>query len=224
MRVVIGGGGLVGGELARKLVEEKNDVIIIDEDREICDSLYAELGVVAIHGSSARLEVLNEAEARKADLLVAATGSDSANLACAVLAKSLGVPKIIARVRNADYESAYRMAGVDSMVRVTDLMVNQIMMEIQHPVARNISTIGCGRANIFAVMVPEGTKVAGKTVKEIAALPSFPTQCVFAASYNTRNDTFTIPRGDTVIREGDELFFVTTADDIKKVTDCLIAI
>ena len=127
MYIVIAGGGMVGGGLARKLLENKHDVVLIDPDENVCNKLYAETGVVAVKGSATHIEVLKEAGAAKADVVVAATPHDADNLACAILAKSLDVPQVIVRMRDPNYENAYRVAGVNSIVRVTDLMVSQIM-------------------------------------------------------------------------------------------------
>ena len=223
MYIVVAGAGMVGGEIARKLLEAKHDVIVIDQDKEICDKLYAETGVVAIHGSAAHIEILNEADISKADVVVAATGSDADNLACAILAKSLDVPRIIARMRNPAYEHAYQLAGVTSVVRVLDLMVNQVMMEVEQPKVRRIMTIGGGRADIFMVIIPQGAKAAGERVEDIAKHPSFPSECVFIAVYTHGTEEFSIPRGDRVIYEGDEVFLISTAEDIKKATDFLTA-
>lgn len=221
MYMVVAGAGMVGGELARTLMEAKHDVVIIDQNKEVCDKLYAETGVVAIHGSAARVETLNEANTGKADVVVAATGSDADNLVCAILAKSLGVPQIIVRMRNPAYERAYQLAGVTSVVRVTDLMVNQMIMEIEQPMVRRIMTIGGGRADIFMVIIPQGANVAGKRVENIARHPNFPSQCVFIAVYNQEAEEFSIPRGEQVIREGDEVFLISTAEDIKKAVEVL---
>ena len=221
MYVIVAGAGLVGGELSRKLAEAKHDVVVIDERREICDQLYSESGVVAIHGSCAQIGILNEAGIEKADTVVAATGSDADNLVCAMLAKSLGVSRIIVRMRNPAYESAYRLAGVTAIVRVTDLMVNQMIMEIEQPAVRRLMTIGSGRADIYMIIIPEGAEAAGKTVATIAGAPDFPSQCVFIAVYNHGKEDFAIPRGEQVICEGDEVFLISTAEDIKQAVEFL---
>ncbi|MCD6335635.1 MAG: TrkA family potassium uptake protein [Candidatus Latescibacteria bacterium] len=221
MYIVIAGAGMVGSALARKLLEAKHDVVIIDQNKETCDKLYAQTGVVAIHGNVARIEILNEAAIEKADVAIAATGSDADNLACAILAKSFGVPRIIVRMRNPAYEKAYRLAGVTSIVRVLDLMVNQMIMEIEQPRVRRIVTIGGGKADIFVIIIPQGAKVAGKSVEAIARHPKFPSQCVFIAVYNEQTEEFSIPRGERVIREGDEVFLISTAEDIKMAADFL---
>jgi len=223
MYIVIGGGGMVGGVLARQLLENKHDVVLIDESRKICDKLHAETGVIAINGSVARIEVLAEAGIKKADVVIAATPNDADNLACTILAKSFGVPRIVVRMRDPAYEHAYRIAGVSTIVRVLDLMVNQIITDIENPNVRRIMTISGGRANIFVVVVPENAKVAGKTIKEITANRKFPSHCSFTAVYNPQKEDFTIPRGNQVINSGDEVFLTSKAADISKGAGLLTA-
>jgi trk system potassium uptake protein TrkA len=221
MYIIVAGGGMVGGELVRRLVENKHDVVVIEQDKEVCNKLYSETGAIAINGNAARAEILKEAGVDKADVVVAATGNDADNLACAILAKSFGVPQIIIRMRNPDYENAYKLVGVTSIVHVTDLMVNQMIVEIEKPKVRRVMTIGGGKAHIYSVIIPQGAKIAGEKVEDIARNPKFPPQCVFIAMYNHETNELSIPRGQQVIDEGDELFLISTAEDIKKVADFL---
>lgn len=223
MYIVIAGGGMVGGGLVRMLLDNKHDVVLVEKNKEICDKLYTETGVVAINASATNVEALNEAGITKADVLVAATGQDADNLACSILAKSFEVPQIIVRMRDPAYKNAYIVAGVNSIVRMTDLMVSQIMMDIENPQVRRITTIGGGKADIFLVIVPENAKIAGKSVQDIVEDRHFPSQCVFIAVYNQKTEEFSIPRGKQVIHEGDELFLISTAENIKKAVDLLIA-
>jgi trk system potassium uptake protein TrkA len=224
MYIVVAGGGMVGGRLVRRLLEKKHDVVMIDTDREVCNKLYAETGVVAVNGKATRIDVLEEAGAEKADIMVVATPDDADNLATAILAKSLKVPRVVVRMRDPNYENAYKVAGVSKIVRVTDLMVNEMLMEIENPRVRAITTIGGGRANIFMVIVPKGGQVAGKTIKQIAGDEAFPSQCVVIALYSEEKGEFRIPRGEQVINEGDELFLISTAENIRKVADFLTAL
>jgi trk system potassium uptake protein TrkA len=221
MYIIIGGVGLVGMELARKLVENKHDVVIIDADGRVCDKVYAELGVVAINGNIARIETLVEAGIDKADCMVTSTGNDTDNLACAILAKSFGVPQVICRMRNPSYDNAYKLVGVTSVVRVTDLMVNQMIVEIEKPKVRKVLAVGGGKADIYSLVVPKGARVAGQTVQEIARDPAFPPDSIFIAVFNREKDEVSIPRGQQVINEGDELLMISPAEQIKNVTDFL---
>ena len=175
--------------------------------------------MIAICGKSTQIDILKEAGVEKADIVVIATPFDSDNLACAILARSLGAPRIVVRMRDPDYENAYEVAGVTKVVRMTDLMVNQMTMEIENPRIRPITTIGGGRANIFMVVVPKGARVAGKSIRDIVTMDGFPAQCIFIAVYAQDRGQFNIPRGEQVIDEGDELFLIATAENIKKVDD-----
>jgi trk system potassium uptake protein TrkA len=223
MYVVVAGGGMVGGGLVRSLLDNKHDVVLIEQHKEVCDRLYAETGVVAITGSATSIQAMTEAGIRKADVLVAATGNDADNLACAILAKSFDVPKVIVRMRDPAYKNAYIVAGVNSIVRVTDLMVNQIMMDIENPQVRRITTIGGGKADIFMIKVPDGAKAAGKNIKDIVGSRHFPRECTFVAVYDHKTEQFSIPRGMQVINEGNELFLISAAENIKKAVDFLTA-
>ncbi len=223
MYIVVVGGGMVGGDLARRLLEGKHDVVLIDLKEDVCKRIYAETGVLAIQGSGSDIEVLREAGAEKADIIVSATGDDANNLLVAILAKSLEVPSVIVRMRNPKYENAYRVAGVSAIVRVTDLMINQMLMEVEHPTVRRVTTIGSGKANIFMVLVPSDAEVVGRTVESIAQSRAFPPDCSFVAVYNQHTEEFAIPRGSQVIREGDELFVISKPEDIKKVVAFITA-
>ena len=223
MYIVVAGGGMVGGGLVRSLLENKHDVVLIEQHKELCDKLYAETGVVAITGGATSIQALEEAGIKKADVVVAATGSDADNLACAILAKSFDVPRIIVRMRDPAYKNAYIVAGVHSIVRVTDLMVNQMMMDIENPEVRRITTIGGGKADIFMVKVPDGAKVAGKNIKDIVGSRHFSSECTFIAVYDQKTEEFSIPRGMQIINEGNELFLISAAENIKKAVDFLTA-
>lgn len=223
MYIIVGGAGIVGGVLASKLIANKHDVVVIDQDKKKCDKIYMETGVVAIHGGVSQMEVLHEAGINKADIVVAATVNDVDNLALSILAKSLNVPRIIVRMRDPMYEKAYQIVGVDSIVRVTDLMVNQFVLDIENPDVKRISSICGGRADIFTTIISENSKVVGQAISEVANHRKFPSQCVFTAIYNPQKGEFDIPRGDRVLDVGDEVFLVSTAKEIQKALDFLTA-
>jgi len=219
MYIVVAGGGMVGGTLVKKLIDNKHDVVMIEHDKSLCEKMYAETGVVVIHGSASHIGILNEAKIDKADVFVAATGSDADNLSATIMAKSSNVPHLIVRMRDPAYENAYRVAGANVILRVTDLMVNQMMIEIEKPEVQKLSTISGGRAGIYRMTVPKGAKVSSKSVKEIASNRKFPDQCTFVGVYKTECGEFMVPRGDQVIDEGDELYMVSPADFIKSASE-----
>lgn len=219
MYVVVAGGGMVGGTLVRKLVESKLDVVMIERDSKLCEKIYAETGAVVIHGSASEMSVLEEAKIEKADVFVAATPNDADNLAATIMAKSFEVPHVIVRMRDPSYEKPYRVAGANTILRVTDLLVNQMILEIEKPDVQRVTSIGGGKADIFRIVVPEGARVAGKSIKDITSSRKFPSECRFIAVFCQSKGEFMISRSDHEINEGDELFMISPIDHIKAASE-----
>jgi len=219
--VIIAGAGRVGSELAKKLVENKHDVVVIEQDKAACDLLYSETGAVVINGNIAEVGDLVEAGVRKAELLVTTASSDADNLACAILSKSFGVPRIIARMRNPAFESAYKLAGVTSIVRVADILINQMLVEIEQSRVRKLISIGGGKADIYTVVVPESGKVVGKTIAEVTGSAKFPKRCMVVAVYDHETEEFALPRGGQVIAVNLEMVIISPAEFMKKAADFL---
>ena len=112
MYVVIAGGGMMGSTLGRRLLADRHDVVVIEQDKAVCEKIAARSGAVALHGQATDIDILEEAGLRKADVAVAALPIDAANLAFCLLAREFDVPRIVARMRSPRYETAYKLAGV----------------------------------------------------------------------------------------------------------------
>ncbi|MBN2531314.1 MAG: TrkA family potassium uptake protein [Spirochaetales bacterium] len=125
--------------------------------------------------------------------------ADSDNIACALPGRNQGIPRVIARLRNTHYEDSYRLAGVTTLVRVADLLINQIMIEIEQPRVRSIMTPGKGKAEVFAIRIPPDARSIGVRIKEITRNRKFPGECVFMGIYKEKTDEFLIPRGEHII-------------------------
>jgi trk system potassium uptake protein TrkA len=221
MYIIIAGGGTIGREITKLLVEHRHNVVVIDRDRDVCQLIHSETGALAIVGNVTDLSILEKAGARKADILLCLARLDSDNITCALLAKSLGVPRVIARLYNPHYEESYGLAGVTMLVRVADLLINQIMMEIEQPRVRNIMTLGRGKAEVFAVQIPQRAKSIGMKIKEITQHRRFPGECVFMGIYKEEADEFLIPRGEYNIAAGDTVFLITKKEFIEVAADLL---
>lgn len=221
MYVIVAGAGIIGQEITKVLTENKHDVVVIDKDPDVCESIYAETGALTINGNATDIHTLEKAGASKADVVLCLMHQSADNIACALLARSLGIPRIVSRLRNPRYEEAYVLAGVTSIVRMADLLVNQIIMEIEQPKVRKIMTLGGGKAEIYAVKIPESAKIAGMTIKEVAQKKDFPSECLFVGLYKEEKGEFLIPRGSHVVDEGDMVFLLSKGKFIKKATDLI---
>ena len=103
MRVIIIGAGKIGFIIAKILVEENYDVVVIEKLEERANTLQEYLDVEVIVGNGVKTSILEEAGIREAGLLVAVTESDETNLIACMLAKNFGVAKTIAKVKNPEY-------------------------------------------------------------------------------------------------------------------------
>jgi trk system potassium uptake protein TrkA len=195
---------------------------VVDKDAGVCQSVYEETGAITIHGDATNLNVLKQAGASKADAIICLMHYSADNMSCSLLAQSLGIPNIIARLRDPQYEEAYKLAGVTTIVRMADLLVNQIMMEVERPRVRKIITLGGGQADIYQVRVPEKAMCISKTIREITENKGFPDECVFVGIYREETQEFLIPRGNNVIHANDNIFLSAKNQDIKKASDFIL--
>lgn len=216
MYVVIAGGGVLGQSLASKLIENRHDVVVVERDRSVCETIAARVGALAIHGTATDIDTLEEAGLRKAVVAVGATPNDGDNLAFCVIAKNFGVPRVFARMMNPRYEEAYDAAGVDRCVNMSQLWVSQLALEIEHPTLRQVATFGRGKAAIVVATIPVNAHVHAKTVEEIARGKGFPEECVMAGIFRPETEEFVIPRGRIEVRAGDQVFLAADTDTVRQ--------
>jgi trk system potassium uptake protein TrkA len=222
MYVVIAGGGAIGQAVAKALVDDRHDVVVIDRDRATCEEISAHVGALAINGLGTRVETLEEAGIRKADVAVGAMPTDADNLAFGVLARNFGVPRVIARMRNPRYESAYKLAGIYKPLSAIEMFVRVAVPEIELPTVRQVGTFGDGKATIVVVTMPEKAKTHGMAVKDIAQDRHFPNDCVIAGILRGDTGDFVFPRGAAEVRSGDQVFLVANEQDVKKAAQFLL--
>ena len=221
MRIIVAGAGVIGYQITKMLVGNRHGVVVVDIDREVCETVYAETGAMAIHGSATDIRILEKAGAAKTDAILCLIRSEGDNLATVVLAKSLGIPNIIALLRKPQYERAYESAGATIIIHMADLLLNQIIMEIEQPKVKKIMSLGGGKAEVYAIKIQNRAKSIGMTVAEIARHQKFPKECVFVGMYNEEADDFIIPRGEHVIQENETVCLVSNSQHIKEVADFL---
>jgi trk system potassium uptake protein TrkA len=223
MRIVIAGAGLVGRGLARRLSVNRHDVTVVESDREICEQVYSELGVQTICGSATSIATLEEAELGRANCAAAAMRRDSDNLCFALLAKHMGVSRIIVRMRDPRYEQAYRLAGVTRALDSVELYLNEFVWEIEEAAIKEVTAFGEGRARIVSVRVPEGSKAAGRTVGELTQQAGFPADCVIIGLLRPATGEFILRRAQVTIQSGDHVYLAAYMDDMPKATRHLTA-
>ena len=215
MYVIVAGGGTVGSALATRLDEHKHDVIVIDIDGDVCQDLYARQGLETVQGSATSIDVLDQAGIRKADVAVGAMRDDANNLAFTLFAHDFGVPRIVARMSDPQYEAALRRAGATSLINLGGLYLEQILIDIEEPDARRILSFGEGQGTMVIARVPDGSQADGRTIEQIAQSDEFPRDCVIAGLYREKTAEFIIPHGNRIVLSGDQVFLAAATADVR---------
>src|SRR5947207_8529903 len=212
MKILILGAGQVGRTAADHLSrEEVNEVTVVDVNEEVLRDLQDRLDVRTVAGNAAHPTVLESAGAAEADIIVALTSSDEVNMmACEVAFTLFRTPTKIARIRAADYTSHAALFGADGLS--VDVFINpeQLVTEyfqrlIHHPGTLQALDFAVRKVRLVRAPAQRGALLAGQRLRELARhLPKVEVRVV--AIY--RDGRGVAPEGDTLVQEGDEIFFL----------------
>jgi trk system potassium uptake protein TrkA len=214
--IIIGGGGLLGTNVAGKLSASKHDVVVIEENPEVCEYIYEKLGVIAIKGSATEINTLKEAGIEKSDVVVASMRSDADNLSLTVIANSFGVPRIYARMRDPSYKPVYERAGATDAIDIVEISAAPLVFEIEEPEVSIVYTFRGGKGAIAIIKIPPKSPVIEKTIVQIASDDRFPSDCLINGIFRKDKDEFCVPRGNRKIYGGDEVFITAPHESIRK--------
>lgn len=219
MRIVIAGAGVAGRRLISRLTSGRHDVVVIDLHRDLCEAVSAEYGIAAICGNATDMGLLEEAELERADVAVALLRESADNLAFCLLARGAGVERIIARMPNPKYRAAYDRAGVSSIIDVTSLFLDRLVLEIERPPVHQVASIADGQGGIVWVTVSEGASVCSRPLDHVRADRSFPRGCVVAGLIRADSDRLLFPSGRDRILPGDRVLLVGSVDGLTRAAD-----
>lgn len=215
MRVIIIGAGEVGYHIAKKLSDEKKDVVLIDTDPAKIRRIGEHLDVQALLGSGTSPQMLRTAGIQEAKLLVAATDSDEVNLIACLLARSLNRYAVkIARVRNQEYlqeQSLFSqdVLGVDLIINTQNMMVKTILDLIEIPGASEVIDFVDGAVKLVSVLISQDSPLAGKTLRELG---THSRSLLIGAI--VRGHRIIIPSGKDTIHPLDLIYLVVKKSDV----------
>jgi trk system potassium uptake protein TrkA len=223
MRVLIVGVGRAGLTIAAHLSASGHDVTVIDRDRGVTERASEQYGLVALTGDATEAAVLEDAEVARADVVVAMLRRDADNLAVALLGKANGVRRVMVRMRDVAYRGVYLAAGVDRLLSETEVLLGALATAIEHDAVRHAMLLGNGESVAFEIAIPTHSKVAGRTVSDIAADPGFPASCVFAGVYRA-DGSVEGPRGASVVQGGITVLLVARRAELRHTIEFFIAV
>lgn len=220
MNVLIVGGGSVGRFIAEQLGSAGHLVTILDNAAATVKQ-HAGLGVVGVSwvkGDGCDLGALKGAGIATCDVVAAVTGDDEDNLVVSLLAKQeFGVPRVVARVNNPKNEWMFNdMWGVDVSVSTPHLITGLVQEAVTVGSFVRLLSFGGGKAKLAEVTLAEGSPAADKELIDL----HLPREATVVAVL--RKDRVVVPRGDTVLRVGDEVLVLVTGDSEAEVREILI--
>ncbi|MBQ7713180.1 MAG: Trk system potassium transporter TrkA [Clostridia bacterium] len=214
MKVVIVGIGKIGEPLATRLLKEKHDVTVVDEDYQRVDDIVNRSDVKGVVGNCLERHILSEAEVDKADFFFACTPRDELNILSAVLAKKMGARKVVARVRDPKYlsslESLKDVLGVDMIFNPEYRTALEIRQILKFPSAISADTFASGKVSLTEFRIPEDSPIRDMTVMDASRTAGG--KMLFAVV--SRDGKVTIPNGDFVLRANDLVHIATEEKDL----------
>ena len=169
MKMVIVGGGKVGWNLARIMLERRHTVSLIERDRQKCEKLADELDAAIFRGDGTNVAVLEAAGTQDADVFMTVTGSDQDNLvACQVARDHFHAKKVISRVNDPRNIETFRVLGIENIVSSTDILTKMIEQEADLAHMHLIATLNQGKAGICSMTLPSNTALDGVALKDIS--------------------------------------------------------
>ncbi|HIM57718.1 MAG TPA: Trk system potassium transporter TrkA [Gammaproteobacteria bacterium] len=221
MKILILGAGQVGSSLAKYLCSDnENDITVIDKDEANLSSLQRHLDIKTVCGHASYPNILEKADIRNMDMVIAVTKSDEDNmLACQMAHTLYQVDKKIARVRTAEYRHRKELFSddaipIDFVITPEGLVTNYIKRVVEEPGAEQVFEFENGLVQLVETRAYAGTPIVGHPIKELHEhLPKIRMRIV--SLY--RNGRAIPAYGDTVIKDGDRVYFVTKKSSVSKV-------
>lgn len=213
MYIIIVGCGRVGGRLARLLSGGGHNVVVIDKDPSTFKNLGSEFNGLTVTGEGFDVDLLKEAGIEEADAFCAVTEHDNANIMSGQVAKKLfHIPKVIARINDAQYARVYEELGID-MVNSTELLASMIRNKLTDSSSTSF-ILKDPRLDTMKIVAQD--KSFGKRVEEL----SLPGESVIVAILRNKNE-LRIARPKDIVNSGDLLIVVAKVESVAKVKKIL---
>ncbi len=218
MHIIIVGGGGVGYELGRNLSTKDQDVVIIEKNPKKVKEIEESLDVMVVEANGASVKALQKAGVKNAQMLIAVTHVDETNIIACMMAKRLGVPITVARVRNQDYiESSdvlpSQQIGIDFIINPEKVAAQEISHAIHFPDASDVEYFAEGRVKLVGLTVHQEADITNRPLKDVPLPPG----CIIVG-IDRPNEEFLVPSGKDQVKPGDKIYLLGSARLLRSIS------
>lgn len=211
MNIIIAGDGEVGMHLAEALEHGNHNITIVDPHEELLKMIESQADLMTIIGDSTSIRVLQQANVKKADLVIAVLHDEHINLLTGILAKKLGAKRVIVRVNTMESLSKeswriYQDLGIDGIVSPEDIAAQEIINLLKQNGATEAHDFAGGKLELLMIKLEPNAIAVNKTLEEVTE--KYKQFDFRALAIHRRQNTF-IPKPDEVFQEGDLVYVIT---------------
>jgi trk system potassium uptake protein TrkA len=217
--IIVAGGGKVGRYLTETLVNDGYEVLLIERLKTKVEQYTEQLGGVVVQGDACEAQVLADAGAGRADVIIAVTGDDEDNLViCQMAKRKFNVGRAIARVNNPKNERIFKHLGIDATVSHTNIILAMIEQEIPSHSLWHLTHLRNSDLEMIDALLGPNSPAVNKALSTINLPPDSTVVLV------VRNGKTVIPRGDLVFAAHDEVLAIVARDNRHEVRRLLVGI
>ncbi len=217
MKIIVVGCGKIGKSLIGSFVSEGHDVAVIDKDPAVIEAVTNTYDVIGVCGIGTDCEVLAQAGAAKADIVIGVTGSDELNMLACFISRTLGAKNTVARIRDREYNDkslGFMATQLQLSVALNPelLTANTIANILRFPSAINIDTFDGNKFEIVELILGENSPLAGMTMIDLRRR----SPGKFLVCAVLRENEVIIPDGRFVLRDGDRIALTAAPNETGK--------
>lgn len=217
MDIIIAGDGEVGMHLAEALEKSNHNITIIDPHEELLKMVESHADLLTIAGDSTSIRILQQANVKRADLVICVLRDERINFLTAIIAKKLGAKKVIVRINTTENMSKeawriYQDLGIDGLISPEDIAAQEITMLLKQTAAVEAYDFSGGKLELFMVKLDSDAEVIGSTLEEIAN--KYKHLDFRAIAIDRKHQAF-IPDADDEFKENDLVYVITKPHALK---------